>query len=98
MYAVIRNYEDEAADVIARLGEHAESLRDVMSRIDGFRAYYLLDTGDGGVATVSIYAERAGAEESTRAAGKWLRETGLIDALPNPPTILQGDVAITVAR
>ena len=94
MYAVIRNYEDEAADVIARLREHAASLREVMSGIDGFRSYYLLDTGDGGVATVSVYDDRAGAEESTRAAGKWLRETGLADALPNPPTILQGEVAI----
>jgi hypothetical protein len=60
MYAVIRNYEDEAADVVARLKEHTASLREVMSGID------------------------------------W--EKGLMDALPNPPTIVQGEVAITAAR
>ena len=30
--------------------------------------------------------------------GKWLREIGLVDALPNPPTMLQGEVAINAAR
>ena len=98
MFAVIRTYEDESSDVIARITEHAAGLRELMSGIDGFVAYYLLDTGNSGVATVSVFTDRAGAEESTRAAGKWLRETGLADAVPNPPTVLQGEVAIDAAR
>jgi len=81
-----------------RHGARRDRLREVMSGIDGFHAYDMLDAGDGGVATVSVYDERAGAEESTRAAGKWLRETGLADALPNPPAIVQGEVTINAAR
>ena len=98
MLAVIHNYDNEASGIIEQLTQHADNLRELMSGIDGFVAYYLLDTGDSGDATVSVFADRSGAEESTRAAGKWLRETGLSDAGPNPPTILRGEVAITAAR
>jgi hypothetical protein len=66
----------------------------LMSGIDGFVAYYLIDTGGGSLVTVSVFADRAGAEESTRAAAKLIGELGLVDALPNPPTIMQGEVAI----
>ena len=63
----------------------------------GFQAYYLLDTWDGGFATISVFEDRAGAEESTRAAAKWVAEN-IADWTPNPPTIIQGDVAISLAR
>ena len=43
---------------------------------------------------MSVFADRAGAEESTRAAAKLIGELGLGGALPNPPTIMQGEVAI----
>ena len=65
-----------------------------MSGIDGFVAYYLIDTGGGSLVTVSVFADRAGADESTRAAAKLIGELGLVDALPNSPTIMQGEVAI----
>jgi hypothetical protein len=60
----------------------------------GFVAYYLIDTGGGSLVTLSVFADRAGAEESTRAAAKLIGELGLVDALPDPPTIMQGEVAI----
>ena len=37
--------------------------------------------------------DRAGADESTRAAGKWLRETGLAELVPNPPTITSNNAS-----
>lgn len=97
MYAVVRNYEDEASDILERLTPLEGSITEVMSGIEGFVAYYLIDTGSGGVATISIYADRAGAGESTRAAGKIVSDH-LVDWVPNPPTVIQGEVAITAAQ
>ena len=62
---------------------------------EGFQAYYLLDTWDGGFATISVFEDRAGAEESPRAAAKWVAEN-IADWTPNSPTIVQGDVAISL--
>jgi hypothetical protein len=66
----------------------------MMRAIEGFVAYYLVDSGDGSLVTVSVFADRAGAEESTRSAAKLIGELELGHALPNPPTIMQGEVAI----
>jgi len=94
MYTTVRHYQDEASDVVDQLHQHAERLRGLMSGIEGFVAYYLIDSGGGSLVTVSVFADRAGAEESTRAAAKLIGELGLGDAIPNPPTIMQGEVAI----
>ncbi len=94
MYTTVRHYQHEASDIVDQLRQHATRLRGLMSGIEGFVAYYLIDSGDGSVVTVSVFADRAGAEESTRAAAKLIGELGLGDAIPNPPTIMQGEVAI----
>ncbi|MEJ2864760.1 hypothetical protein [Actinomycetospora flava] len=94
MYTTVRHYQDEASDVVEQIRVHADRLRGLMSGIDGFVAYYLVDTGGGSLVTVSVFADRAGAEESTRAAAKLIGELGMADALPHPPTIMQGEVAV----
>ena len=97
MYAVIRNYQNEAPDILDQIRTRADAIKDVIGSIEGFQAYYLLDTWDGGFATISVFEDRAGAEESTRAAANWVAEN-IADWTPNPPTIIQDDVAISLAR
>ena len=94
MYTTIRHYQDEANDLMKQIQPHVERLRELMHGIDGFVAYYLIDTGGGNAVTVSVFNDRAGAEESTRVAAEWVREAGLVDAVPHPPTIMQGEVAL----
>lgn len=94
MYTTVRHYQDEAHDVVEQIRQHAARLQGLMSEIDGFVAYYLIDTGGGSLVTVSVFDDRAGAEESTRAAAKLIGELGMAEALPNPPTIMQGEVAV----
>ncbi len=98
MYAVIRNYQDESTDFVNQLRERETDIKGLLQAIEGFVAYYLLDTGNGAMATVSVYTDRAGAEESTRAAGKFIQDAGLADSAPNPPTVTQGEVVIDAAR
>lgn len=94
MYVVVRHYQDEAPDVVEQLTTREEGIREVMLGIDGLVGYYLIDTVDG-LASVGLFQGRAGAEQSTQAAGTWVREN-VADWVPNPPTVIQGEVAINV--
>lgn len=44
----------------------------------GFVAYFGVDHGDGDVATVSIFEDEAGAEESNRRAAGWVKDNWLM--------------------
>lgn len=94
MYTTIRHYQDEADDVVEQIRPHAEGVRELLRGIPGFVAYYVVDSGPGSLVTVSVFADRAGADESTRVAAKFVGDVGLVErgALPNPPTIIAGEV------
>ena len=57
----------------------------------GFEAYYLADAGDGVVVSISLFGDRAAAEESTRGAAEWVRRN-LADLIRLPPQVLTGEV------
>jgi len=73
MYASVRTYAGNSAlaDVLA---EHEDEIRKVIGGINGFKAYYLVK-GEDATTSISVFDDRAGAEESNRAAAAWLAET-----------------------
>jgi hypothetical protein len=93
MYAAIRRYVDhtELADTLA---SHESAIRELISGINGFRAYYLV-RGSESTVTVGIFDDEAGAEESTRIAAGWMREN-LPDLAVNPPKVSVGEVLIAI--
>ncbi len=94
MHAAIRQYQGAPGSVdeemIRRL---KEGFLPIIKDASGFRDYYVLDAGDGRVATVSVFEDRAGAEESTRLAADWVREN-MASLFPKPPEVLQGEVVV----
>jgi hypothetical protein len=95
MYAVIRRYED------------VSSVDEVMHRIEagwaplirqapGLIAYYAVDAG-GAAASISLFEDRAQAEDSVRRAADWVREQ-LGSLSPNPAQVTTGEVRVQVAR
>jgi heme-degrading monooxygenase HmoA len=92
MYATVRNYAgpQEFGDELVKRQDEVKSL---IQGISGFRAYYLIKTDQGGVVTVSVYDDQAGAEESTRTAAEWVR-TNLPDMGVDPPQVSSGEVGI----
>jgi len=92
VYASVRRYEGNAG-LADELSSRADEVRIVVGGIPGFRAYYLLRTGDG-VTTVSVFDDEAGAAESTRAAGAWVAEN-LADMAIAPPQVTTGEVALS---
>ena len=93
MYATVRNYAGnrELADALL---ENESEVKRLITGIDGFRAYYLIRTDDG-AASVSVYDDKSGADESTRVAGEWLREN-VPDVAGSPPQVSSGEVIIDV--
>ncbi len=90
MHAAIRQYQ-VAGSVDEVMRGMNESFLPIIKDASGFQAYYALDAGGGRLATVSVFEDRAGAEESTRMAADWVRQN-MASLLPNPPEILQGEV------
>ncbi len=97
MYVVVRDYRNESPEALAQAKQRQESLKEAMRGIKGLIAYYVVDTGGGDVATVSILEDEASAEESFRVASAWVREN-VAEWVPNPPTVTRGEVAIEFSR
>jgi DNA-binding beta-propeller fold protein YncE len=87
----IRSYsEGNLADVLV---EREGEVKDVISTIDGFRAYYAVRAG-GGTTTISVFDDQAGAEASTSAAAAYIAEN-LSDMSLAPPQVTTGEVAVS---
>jgi hypothetical protein len=93
MHATVRSYASGGGIVDALL-ENEGAIRDLLTGIDGFRAYYMLRTTDGSAVSISVYEDAAGAEASNTAVAGWLREN-LPDLAVDPPDITAGEVAVT---
>jgi hypothetical protein len=95
MFATIRRYDgiDSAhtADVTRKVDE---TLIPRLSKVDGFRGYYLIEAGDGVMSSVNFWDTREQADESTRLATNWVRDEKLETALPNPPKVTGGEVIV----
>jgi heme-degrading monooxygenase HmoA len=94
MYGVIRNYKGnrELADQLAARSDEVESL---ISGIEGFHSYYLVRTEDG-CATVSVYENKTGADESIRLAADWISEHAS-EITASKPEVFSGEVLIQAA-
>jgi len=95
MHATIRRYEgiDRARtdELTKKVGE---TLIPRLSKVDGFRGYYLIEAGDGVMSSVDFFETLEQADESTRLASTWVRDEKLETALPNPPKVTGGEVIV----
>ena len=96
MHAAIRQYQVDPGSVDEITRGVNEGLVPILKDVSGFRAYYALDAGGGRIASVSVFEDRAGAEESSRKAADWIREN-MASLIPNPPDVLQGEVVVSEA-
>jgi len=99
MHATIRRYESidqSRANELVKQCE--ESLVPALRELPGFNGYSLIDSGNGVMTSVGLFDTAVQGEESTRVAGSWLREHKLDTALPNPPEITSGTVAVHTTR
>ena len=74
MYAVIRRYRTDPSSIAELIQNVNEGFVPLVREVQGFIAYYVLDAGDGVIATVSIFENRAGIEASNRIAADWIKQ------------------------
>ena len=91
MYAVIRHYhfKKEDSEKIDRLVQ--ESLVPLLKNVQGFVRYYWLDTGEGEGASLSVFNDKTGADESIKVAAE-LVKAQLSEVLTQKPEIIEGPV------
>ena len=63
----------------------------VMRDMPGFVDYYAFDAGDGVVASVSVFADRAGVEEAERRLAEWIEQT-VSELDISPGEVSEGEV------
>jgi hypothetical protein len=90
MYAAVRRYEGIKDDAeAARLV--GESFVPLLENVRGFVAYYWIDAGEGTMASLSVFDDKAGADESVTLAHQWI-EDNAPGLFPNPPVVTEGEV------
>ena len=92
MYATIRIYSGDPGFADA-LVENQDAVKQIISEISGFKAYYLVKTADG-TASISVFEDEAGATASTQAAASWIAEN-LPDATVSAPQVITGEAVIS---
>lgn len=99
MFATIRRYEsvDKArTDELVKKAD--ETLLPSLSDLPGFSGYYLIDTGNGVMSSISVFDTSDHADESSRIASNWVREQKLDTVLPDSPKITSGEVVVHKTR
>ena len=92
MYVVVRRYTG-ASKLIDAMVERQSEVKDLISAVPGFRAYYAVNTGSGGVATITACDDQAGTTESSRRAAEWVR-ANVSGVTISPPEISEGETYI----
>ena len=96
MYATVRRC-DGVTDVREATRRVNEGFIQIVSDIPGFAAYYWIDGGGGVMISMSVFQDRASAEESNAKASDYVREK-MASVLPNPPQITAGEVVVHTAK
>ena len=91
MYAVTRQYRFNPRDAAELDRMVAEEFVPLIRKTPGFVSYVWIDTGHGSGASVGVYRDKAGAEESVRVAAEYVR-TRMSAILHEKPVVLVGAV------
>ena len=91
MFAVVRHYHFKKED-----GEKIDKIIQdgfvpLLKKAKGFVRYYWLDTGNGEGASLSVFKDKAGADDSIRIAAEFVK-TQMSTLLSQKPEVIEGPV------
>ena len=95
MYATIRKYSGmQPTEEIVKRAE--KGLAPILKKLSGFQGYYVMDCGDGVIASVSVFDTRESALASNEKAAAWVK-ANLADLVGDAkPEITAGEVRVSV--
>ena len=88
MHTVVRHYKG-SAKLMDELSQRQGDIKELISGVPGFVSYVIFKTDDGG-ASVSVYQDKSGTEESNKRAAAYIKEN-LDGIAAGPPEIIEGD-------
>jgi hypothetical protein len=89
MHASVRRYEKVSNP--REMKRHVnETFVPLISAVPGFVGYYFTDAGDGTMFSISLFQDRAGAEESNSVAAEWVKTNP--GTLPTAVSVMTGGV------
>ncbi len=96
MHTVIRRYEgvEDTADVARRA---VEEFGPMLKGRPGFQGYWVVDAGNGVMATITVFETEEAAVDSTSAAADWIRES-LPELASNTPQVTVGSTTGVMAE
>jgi len=93
MHAIVRRYEGLDQNRSEELSKKVnETLVPSLSKLPGFKGYFLIDAGDSAMTSIGLFENSTQADESTRVAASWVRDEQLETLLPNAPKVTGGNV------
>ena len=93
MHAIIRRYDGVDQNRTTELtGKVNETLVPKLSKLPGFKGYYLIDAGNGVFSSLGLFETPEQGMESTKLVTTWIREEKLDTILPNEPKITSGKI------
>jgi hypothetical protein len=98
VYATIRRYTPKGTVDQKAIDEFKQRIEDgflpLAQEIRGFHSYYVVDLGNGGMVTVSVFDDKTGASESTRRAAEFVKNDPMKDKMGSPE-VFEGQVLIS---
>ena len=95
MHAAVRSYR--VTDVDALVSKVEAEFVGRVKEVEGFVGYYVIDGGDGNVASVTVGETAEAVEESTSRASEWVRESAA-DLIEGSPEVTAGQVRVRAER
>jgi hypothetical protein len=97
MHAVVRTYSGVGARQLFDILEAQKSdVQSTLQKVSGIVSYTLLRTGDGGM-SITVCADKAGADESLRVARDWIKNNAA-SVSASPPDVSEGSVIVQFAE
>lgn len=88
MYATHRRYEGIDQTRIEELSRKVnDSLIPKLSKLPGFKGYFLMEGGEGVVKSTTLFDTSSQAEDSTRVVADWMQDEKLEKLVPNVPKV-----------
>ena len=91
MYAAVRHYHFKSKDGAAIDKMVRDEFVPLIKKAKGFVRYYWLDTGSGEGVSISVFKDKAGADESVRLAADYVRDHAS-KLLQQKPEVIEGPV------
>ena len=93
MHAVVRSYSGSgASELFDLLEQRLDEVESLIRAVQGFVAYSLIRTDDGGV-TVTVCQDKAGTDESLKVARDWIQQNAS-DLNTSPPVVAEGSTLL----